>query len=375
MDFLKRKPIRTGDGSLSLELDGGTETYHSRHGAVQESRHVFIAEGLDAWRSKPGVIRILEVGFGTGLNALLAWEWAEQHQREVHFQTLEPYPLKRAEWEALSFEIEVLGAPKAWSDLHGADWERTVPLSGRFSLEKLRLTWEDWNREPVDVVFFDAFGPPTQPEMWTSVSLLRAARALRPEGMLVTYCAKGVVRRRMEQAGLVVERLPGPPGKREMLRAIQPKEPPAPIDRFNIRCYLLIADQAKHSILVSDECIRGEHVTKFPGGGLEFGEGVVDCLEREALEELGQTVEVGQHFYTTEGFVRSAYREADQVVSIYCEARLNTAAQFRTAQRPMDFPPDGGESFRWVHWEDLHPEDFRFPADQAVVRRLLDQRG
>ena len=142
--------------------------------------------------------------------------------------------------------------------------------------------------------------------------------------------------------------------------------------RFNIRVYFLLFDDSGE-ILVSDEIIRRKHYTKFPGGGLEWGEGIAGCLQREAREELGQEIELIDHFYTTDFFIESVYTPEDQVISIYYLARLKSEAKFRTSEKRHDFLQTeiNEESFRWVSLEKLHEELFDFPADQKVVELLL----
>lgn len=143
------------------------------------------------------------------------------------------------------------------------------------------------------------------------------------------------------------------------------------IDRFNIRAYFLIVEDEK--VLLSDEVIRGGYYTKFPGGGVELGEGIRDALHREAMEELNQEIELLGHFYTTDFFVQSSFRKSDQVVAIYYLARLRTAASFSTAEQAFDFQTcaDGEERFRWISLERLTPETMSFPTDRRVVELLL----
>ncbi|MEZ4789134.1 MAG: tRNA (5-methylaminomethyl-2-thiouridine)(34)-methyltransferase MnmD [Flavobacteriales bacterium] len=214
-------PQRTADGSLTLHSAQLGERYHSTHGAVQESTHVFIKQGLEAVE-KPQV-DVLEVGLGTGLNLLLTWIRCLEGKLTVRYTALEPFPVSAEQLTALDHCNEL-----AWPGLHEpfiarmtSDQEEPWEALGGLSFQKLPLAVQDLKVEAVaDVIYFDAFGPNTQPEMWTLDVFQRMLRALRPGWtVLVTYCAKGEVRRTMQQAGFSVERLPGPPGKREMLRA------------------------------------------------------------------------------------------------------------------------------------------------------------
>jgi len=264
--------IETSDGSHSLFVPSLNETYHSRHGAVQESQWVFIKQGLDFARpplreipelSSRGMVpersrgRILEVGFGTGLNALLAMRWAEEHRVHVHFTSLETNVLAIEVAEQLNYYETALSEETAFErsreqlssqqspvpergsnaltnprvqnirerflQMHSSPWNEDVAITPHFTLHKAqREVQSEVSDSHYDVVFFDAFGPPTQPEMWTPAIFQRMFRALKSGGILVTYCAKGQVRRDMQSVGFTVERLPGPPGKREMLRATKP---------------------------------------------------------------------------------------------------------------------------------------------------------
>lgn len=223
MDTKKIMPqiITTGDGSHSLynpELD---ETYHSRHGALQESRYVFIQQGLDLVDPLQQPIRILEVGFGTGLNAVLANEYGEKYNRKIEFTTLETFPLSNEVTEAINVEDTVgQGNMTFFTQLHSAEWNKPIEISDIFTLEKLNITVQEWPVRAAyyDVIFYDAFGPRAQPEMWTLEIFQKLYNSMRNRGIFVTYCAKGQVRRDLTTAGFHTSRLPGPPGKREMLR-------------------------------------------------------------------------------------------------------------------------------------------------------------
>ncbi|MDX9749587.1 MAG: tRNA (5-methylaminomethyl-2-thiouridine)(34)-methyltransferase MnmD [Flavobacteriales bacterium] len=213
----------TADGSPTLRHARVDEPYHSVYGAVTESTHVFIRAGLEA-RGLPDA-DVLEVGLGTGLNMLLTWVHCLERGRTVRYTALEPFPLEAATLERLAHCAAI-----AWPGLH-APFIRamTAPpgnaqvLEGGLTFTRLAAMVQTFRAEEAfDVVYFDAFAPDKQPDMWTEEVFRGMHRALRPGGTLVTYCAKGAVRRAMQAAGLVVERLPGPPGKREMLRAARP---------------------------------------------------------------------------------------------------------------------------------------------------------
>ena len=154
------------------------------------------------------------------------------------------------------------------------------------------------------------------------------------------------------------------------------------IERFNIRVYLLLLDETGENLLLSDEIVRGEYFTKFPGGGLEYGEGMLDCLQREAREEFGQPVEVVRQFHTSESFQRSTFAHQDQLVCVYYECRLprnpdgRRRPRFRIAEHPYDFVDfrEREESFRWQRLDAIEPEELSLPLDREVLSRLLEER-
>ncbi|MBT9189995.1 tRNA (5-methylaminomethyl-2-thiouridine)(34)-methyltransferase MnmD [Zobellia russellii] len=217
---MERKIITTGDGSKTIQISDWDEQYHSKHGAVQEAYHVFIKHGLSLFFGKN--IHILEIGFGTGLNALITRIESKKNPTEITYRGVEAYPVSPEELEQLNY-ISELKAEEFRSDfekMHTAPWENDVRISENFLLKKEQKFFADIDDENVfDLVYFDAFGARVQPELWTEDIFSKMYRAMKKDGVLVTYAAKGSVRRAMLAVGFEVERLPGPPGKREMLRA------------------------------------------------------------------------------------------------------------------------------------------------------------
>ena len=216
------RSILTEDGSHSLYIPTLQETYHSRHGAIRESTHVFIQHGLMAGAAQfEGELRLLEVGFGTGLNAWLTMNALHaMPARSIAYTTLETHPLDLQLIQQLNF------AEGKDNDLfvrmHELEWNTWHTL-GDFTFRKIQEAVQTYTSDQrIHVIYYDAFGPPSQPEMWTPELFQRMFALLEPGGLLVTYCAKGQVRRDLIAAGFIAERLPGPPGKREMLRALKP---------------------------------------------------------------------------------------------------------------------------------------------------------
>lgn len=220
---MERKLEITSDGSPTLYVPSLDEHYHSVKGALAESRHIFIGKGFDCHPSSAP--DVLEIGFGTGLNAFLTLLAAEEAGKPVHYTALELYPLE-AEWIAcLDYPREI--APGRYPDyerLHTSEWGKEVAVTPSFFLYKWNVDFVSATlpEDRYDLVYFDAFAPEKQPEMWTQEIFDRLYAALRKKGILTTYCSKGIVRRMLQASGFVVERLPGPPnGKREILRAIK----------------------------------------------------------------------------------------------------------------------------------------------------------
>ncbi len=220
-----KKPeiILTNDGSHSLRHPELNETYHSQHGAIRESMHVFIKAGLMYYieNHSPNEITIGEVGFGTGLNAWLSLAFSRQYGIKILYETFEPYPVPPELAKQLNYADSITDR-EIFMKLHQSPWEKPVFITENFILYKTKSPIE--NAEVIskwDVLFFDAFSPGKQPGLWTPDIIKKMYLALRPGGIFVTYSAKGAVRRSMAEAGFRVEKLPGPPGKRQMLRGIK----------------------------------------------------------------------------------------------------------------------------------------------------------
>ncbi|MGB5205303.1 tRNA (5-methylaminomethyl-2-thiouridine)(34)-methyltransferase MnmD [Eudoraea sp.] len=217
-----RKIITTGDGSKTIQIEDWNEQYHSIHGAVNEAYHVFIDKGFSYLTNE--AISILEIGFGTGLNALITLIEAEKSNRQVDYTGIEAYPITNEEISQLDY-IETLKADafrEAFFEMHKSAWGGKIGLTPYFSFNKQKKDFQEISdRNLYDLIYFDAFGARVQPELWTEIIFDKMYNALTENGILVTYSAKGSVRRAMQAVGFVVERLPGPPGKREMLRALK----------------------------------------------------------------------------------------------------------------------------------------------------------
>lgn len=216
----------TEDGSHTIYLPDINETYHSTHGAITESNHVFIKNGLEYIANQERKsIGIFEVGFGTGLNALLTALHAEKNELFVKYQSIEAFPLESQHIQNLNF-VEKIGdatAANLFEKLHAAPWDEWFPVSGFFDLRKIKGVLQDFEDQGgiFDLCYFDAFAPSKQPEMWVIAILEKIKNLLSEHGVFVTYCAKGQLKRDLKCLGFEVETLEGPPGKKEMVRAIK----------------------------------------------------------------------------------------------------------------------------------------------------------
>ncbi len=220
--------IKTEDGSHSLYVKELNEHYHSIHGAIQESKHVFINAGLQQSISKsPSSISILEIGLGTGLNALLTFIESQKNIRTIHYTALEAFPIgielvKELNYPELLATCELnneASLRSVFNTLHSCEWQKEIAISENFIFQKIKNTLQKAEFiNTYDLIYFDAFGPPVQPEMWTEELFSKIFSATNSNGILVTYCAKGEVKRTLKKVGFTVESIPGPPGKREMIR-------------------------------------------------------------------------------------------------------------------------------------------------------------
>ena len=221
---MKRKVILTSDGSKTIYIPEWDESYHSRHGAVQEANHVFIDKGLHHLINSKLLkeINVLEIGFGTGLNAFLTALVAKQVKVKVNYTGIEAYPVTNDELLALNY-TKTNNEVKLFKELHQVSWEENHEISEFFILKKCQKFIQEIDIiSSFNLIYFDAFGARVQPELWTEQIFEIMFHALKKNGVLVTYAAKGSVRRAMQSVGFTVEKLPGPPGKREMLRAVKP---------------------------------------------------------------------------------------------------------------------------------------------------------
>ncbi|WP_179020457.1 tRNA (5-methylaminomethyl-2-thiouridine)(34)-methyltransferase MnmD [Winogradskyella forsetii] len=247
---MKRKIITTSDGSKTIQIEDWNEQYHSIHGALQEANHVFLKHGLlfysevvsESLKSKNRQsehkyqiaqgslseveVSVLEIGFGTGLNAFLTLIEAEKLKLDIDYVGVEAYPVQVKEINQLNYVELISNNHKAIFDkLHDTSWEKPHHITPNFQLEKQQKFFKEITaKDKFDIIYFDAFGARVQPDLWTEAIFEIMFNALKENGILVTYSAKGSVRRAMQAVGFTVERLPGPPGKREMLRARKMRE-------------------------------------------------------------------------------------------------------------------------------------------------------
>lgn len=217
---MDRKVIITSDGSTTIHIPEWDEQYHSIHGAIQEAKHVFIKNGLSLFNNQK--LSILEMGFGTGLNSFITFLEAEKYKLSVDYVGVEAYPISNEVVEELNYvsELKAEDFDSVFDAMHSEGWEVKNEISSKFTLTKRKQFFNDIKDiDTFNLIYFDAFGSRVQPDLWTEEIFKLMYNSLKRNGVLVTYSAKGSVRRAMQAVGFTVERLEGPPGKREMLRA------------------------------------------------------------------------------------------------------------------------------------------------------------
>ncbi len=211
----------TEDGSHSIHSGKFDVSYHSRHGAIAEAYHVFIDAALRFKAVIQKDIQIMEIGFGTGLNAYVTLLEAIKRNLNITYTAIEAYPITMNQVETLNYPEELNPDYKdQFIEMHTSEWDAPITIREEFSFEKKLMKFEEIDfKNQFDIIYFDAFAPNAQPELWSEDILRRMYNALKPDGILTTYCAKGVVKRTMKSVGFTIEALPGPPRKREMTRA------------------------------------------------------------------------------------------------------------------------------------------------------------
>lgn len=220
---MNRQIIPTKDGTFTIYLSDCNESYHSKHGALQEAHHVFIKNGLDNF-SHYSNVNILEIGFGTGLNAMVTYFFKNKNQK-IAYTAIEAFPVLENEWKQLNyfnfFENKET-AKDFFYCLHTSKWQVQEKLFEDFYITKLKMYFEDIVFENTfDIIYFDAFGYRIQPELWSEEIFKIMYKALKPNGILVTYACRSIIILAMKNAGFITKKLPGAPGKREMLYAIK----------------------------------------------------------------------------------------------------------------------------------------------------------
>mgnify|MGYP003429201247 FL=1 len=217
---MKRNIIKTRDGSTTIHIEDWDECYHSRFGAIQEAQHVFIKKGLSLFENES--VSILEIGFGTGLNAFITFLEFPKFNQKINYVGIEAYPVTLEEAGLMNYvsELNAENERFIFEKLHQCDWEEPLVINDDFMFTKRKQFFADiGDVEQFDLIYFDAFGYDIQPELWTAPIFKKMYEALKNKGVLVTYAARGIIKRNMIEAGFTVEKLEGAPGKREMFRA------------------------------------------------------------------------------------------------------------------------------------------------------------
>lgn len=225
INFMQREIITTKDNSKTLLIPAMNETYHSTHGALTEAKHIFINNGISQFKNSTSAITVFEMGFGTGLNAILTYQFAKKHQLNINYTTIEKYPVTKNEMDILNYKTLLnlnQNEQIALNQMHQSK-SSINQLSTFFTFQ---LLIEDIKNITLknnyyNIIFFDAFAPSHQPQLWQKNILLKMYQALKPRGFLITYCAQGQFKRDLKAIGFEVINLPGPPGKREITKAVK----------------------------------------------------------------------------------------------------------------------------------------------------------
>lgn len=223
---MQREIINTKDNSKTLLIPNLNETYHSTHGAMTEALHIYIKNGINQFKLSKNKINIFEMGFGTGLNAILTYQYAIENNLEIDYKTIEKYPISIKEINALSYtsQPDLNQFKETYNDMHQAKDKITKTLSSSFLFTKYHDDIKNLElpNNTFNIIYFDAFAPQHQPDLWTEEVLLKMYDSLKPNGFLITYCAQGQFKRTLKSIGFTIEGLDGPPGKREITKAIKP---------------------------------------------------------------------------------------------------------------------------------------------------------
>ncbi|MBD3723588.1 MAG: tRNA (5-methylaminomethyl-2-thiouridine)(34)-methyltransferase MnmD [Flavobacteriaceae bacterium] len=216
---MERKIIKTNDGSVTIHIEDLDESYHSKHGAIQEAYHVFIKSGLDLFSNE---VAILEIGFGTGLNAFITYLEHLKRGLKINYVGVEAYPILKEEIAQLNYveQLQALEYEEVFKTMHQMTWNQNILLDETFEFTKRQQFFQDIDDKGIfNLIYFDAFGFTVQPELWNEEIFQKMYNALQPKGVLVTYACRTSIKNAMLKAGFKIEKLPGAPGKREMLRA------------------------------------------------------------------------------------------------------------------------------------------------------------
>jgi len=224
----KKRIITSDDGSHTIELIGQNEQYHSTHGAIQESNHVYIKHGLEIIAQNESEINILEIGMGTGLNVLLTWLFALEHGLKIKYLAIEAYPIEEHLWGKLNYPFFIKNdkATDTFNKIHSSKWGIEEKLDKNFYFMKREELIQDsfLPKNVFNVVYYDAFNPDLEPDLWTKKVFEKVFLSMKNQSVLSTYSTKGVIKRALKSCGFKIEKKPGPPGKREILNAFKATE-------------------------------------------------------------------------------------------------------------------------------------------------------